>query len=80
MRSLLTLTALAFLAAHAVAADPVAADQFAGLQKVIRPSADEDRWATIGWHTSLWEARKVAAKEGKPIVLWEMDGHPLGCT
>ena len=20
-----------------------------------------------------------AAKEGKPILLWEMDGHPLGC-
>ncbi len=26
------------------------------------------------------QARKVAAKEGKPILLWEMDGHPLGCV
>src|SRR4051812_17076520 len=80
MRSLLALPALALLAAHLAAADPVAADRVAALQKLIRPSAGEDRWAAIPWHTSLWEARKVAAKEGKPILLWEMDGHPLGCT
>jgi hypothetical protein len=30
--------------------------------------------------TSLWEARQKAAAAGKPILLWEMDGHPLGCT
>jgi hypothetical protein len=30
--------------------------------------------------SSLWEARKRAAAEGKPILLWEMDGNPLGCT
>jgi hypothetical protein len=30
--------------------------------------------------SSLWEARRKAAAEGKPILLWEMDGHPLGCT
>ena len=26
------------------------------------------------------EARRLAAQKGKPILLWEMDGHPLGCT
>ena len=25
------------------------------------------------------DAITKAAKEGKPILLWEMDGHPLGC-
>jgi len=80
MRSLLSLFAVAVLAAHAGAADPIAADKLAELQKVIRPSSGEDKWASIPWHVSLWEARKEAAKQGKPILLWEMDGHPLGCT
>jgi hypothetical protein len=30
--------------------------------------------------TSLWEARKKAAAEGKPILLWVGDGNPLGWT
>ncbi len=51
-----------------------------GLMKEILPSEDELRWQKIAWKTDLWEARKVAAKEGKPIYLWEMDGHPLGCV
>jgi hypothetical protein len=46
---------------------------------MIRPSDGEDPFETIPWQTSLWEARTLAAKEGKPILLWEMDGHPLGC-
>ena len=36
--------------------------------------------ACLGDSGSLWQARERAAAEGKPILLWEMDGHPLGCT
>jgi hypothetical protein len=53
---------------------------FAEVQKLIKPSAKEDRWAEVPWLTSLTQARKEAAARGKPILLWEMDGHPLGCT
>jgi hypothetical protein len=49
------------------------------LRAVILPSMGEDPFATIPWETSLWTAREKAAKAGKPILLWEMDGHPLGC-
>jgi hypothetical protein len=62
------------------AAEPVPADRFAKVHALIKPQADEDRWAQIPWLTSLWEARRRAAAQGKPILLWEMDGHPLGCT
>jgi hypothetical protein len=62
------------------AAEPNADEQLDKLAALIKPDAGEDKWANIPWQTSLWEARKVAAKEGKPILLWEMDGHPLGCT
>lgn len=68
-----------------VAAGPVGdrgltPENFAEVQALIRPARGEDRWAQIPWRTSLWEARRTAAAEGKPILLWEMDGHPLGCT
>jgi len=62
----LTLFALGLIAAHAAAADPVTADQLADLQKVIRPSAGEDRWATIPWRIDLWEARKEAGRTANP--------------
>ena len=54
--------------------------RFAEVRKLIRPGDSEDKWATIPWLTSLTQARKEAAEHGKPILLWEMDGHPLGCT
>jgi len=50
------------------------------LKSQIRPSAEESAWQEIDWKTDLWEAREEAAKTGKPIYLWEMDGHPLGCV
>jgi hypothetical protein len=61
-------------------ADDTPSDRFRGVREAVRPADTEDRWATIPWRISLWEARQEAAKAGKPILLWEMDGHPLGCT
>jgi hypothetical protein len=46
----------------------------------ILPKVEETVWLQIGWRTDLWEARREAAKSKKPIYLWEMDGHPLGCV
>ncbi len=79
-RSILTLGLLAVLAGSARPAEPIAADQFKHLQALIKPQAGEDKWAQIPWLTSLWQARQQASMEGKPILLWEMDSHPLGCV
>lgn len=49
------------------------------VRKVVPPQPGEDLFDQIPWQTTIWEARQLAAKEGKPILLWEMDGHPLGC-
>ncbi|MBM3223441.1 MAG: hypothetical protein FJZ47_06545 [Candidatus Tectomicrobia bacterium] len=57
-----------------------AADALHILHTLIKPQHGEERWATISWKTDLTQARLQAAAEGKPILLWEMDGHPLGCT
>jgi hypothetical protein len=73
---------LAWLAAGttAPAAEPIRSDQFGKLQALIKPDQSEDAWTKIPWLTDLWQARKIAATQGKPILLWEMDGHPLGCV
>ena len=52
---------------------------FKSLHAEIVPAAEE-KWQTIPWKTDLLEARDLAAKESKPVFLWSMNGHPLGCT
>jgi hypothetical protein len=78
-RLLLFALATVPLVATASAAPPLTDADAAKLRKVIRPLDGEDPFATIPWETNLWEARTKAAAAGKPILLWEMDGHPLGC-
>ena len=55
-------------------------DNFEELHQLMQPGAEELKWREIPWHTNVWEARREAALAGKPVYLWEMDGHPLGCT
>ena len=78
--SALVLTAACLVSGWLLAAEPISPDQFARLHALVKPKASEAMWTEIPWLTSLWEARRQAAAEGKPILLWEMDGHPLGCT
>jgi hypothetical protein len=52
----------------------------AAVAAAVLPTPGESAWLEIPWETDLWEARRRAAAEGKPVFLWEMDGHPLGCT
>jgi len=53
--------------------------EFETLHRQLQPTGAE-AWRTIPWKTSMLDAQAVAAKEGKPIFIWAMDGHPLGCT
>ena len=71
---------VAGVGALAWGAERIDPGRFEQLHSLIKPKADEERWAAIPWMASLWQAREAAAKEGKPILLWEMDGHPLGCV
>ena len=68
------------LFAAGVTAEPLSPEQFDKLVSVIKPQKSETKWEQIPWLTDLTAARQRAAEQGKPIVLWEMDGHPLGCT
>jgi len=37
-------------------------------------------WRSIPWRPTLHEGAGDARKVGKPLLLWLMNGHPLGCT
>lgn len=85
LSSLLLCCALA-AAAVAVAQDepvpaPPAIDRarFDELQRVLRPDPAAP-WRTIPWRIDLLAAQREAVAADKPLFVWAMDGHPLGCT
>lgn len=87
MRLLPTLTAAVLLAAsslssvHAQEIDLVPdAENHADWVEFIHPSEDELAYEEIGWRTQFWPAVEEAKALGRPILLWTMNGHPLGCT
>jgi hypothetical protein len=55
-------------------------EQFQRLHAAVAPRGDGERWMEIPWETDLAAARERAAREKKPLLMWIMDGHPLGCT
>lgn len=55
------------------------AEEFQQLLQELRPDEDEP-WRTIPWKVDLLEAQQLAAQQQKPLFIWAMDGHPLGCT
>lgn len=56
------------------------AQTFAALRGLVLPSAEELAWKRHEWRASLWEGVIEAQELDKPILLWAMNGHPLGCT
>lgn len=50
------------------------------LREYILPGAEDLAWETIPWRPSLWEAVVEGDRSDRPILLWAMNGHPLGCT
>ena len=84
MRGLIVVAAAALALAPAAAQetrtrklDPADAGK---LRALIKPSENEARWDQIPWRTSLWDARMKAAAEGKPLLIWEANGNPIGIT
>ena len=69
------------LAACTLGAAPELNDQsFEQLAAAIRPQDAEVVFLKIGWHESFHAAVNEARQANRPILLWAMNGHPLGCT
>ncbi|HEX2033159.1 MAG TPA: hypothetical protein VHN78_16590 [Chloroflexota bacterium] len=61
-------------------AAPIDPGSFRETLAALKAAPGELKWASIPWQTDLWEARKLAAEQGKPIFMWAMNGNPLGCV
>lgn len=83
-RSLPTVLAIFTLPVAALgqesSAKPIPPERFTELHQLIKPQPGEAGWETVQWMPSndIWAARRKAAEEGKPILLWYMAGEPLG--
>ncbi len=44
------------------------------------PTEQDLAWNRIPWRTSFQEGLLEAGEKQKPMLLWAMNGHPLGCT
>jgi hypothetical protein len=52
--------------------------QFGKFHALLRPKAKEMRFGQVPWMFDLWEARKKAAAEGKPLLILGAAGNPCG--
>ena len=53
---------------------------FATWRDQILATESELLWEKLPWLTTYHEGLEKAAAKGKPLLLWVMNGHPLGCT
>ncbi len=44
------------------------------------PAKSETKFEDIEWYSSLWAGIVKGQDLDKPVLLWCMNGHPLGCT
>ena len=49
------------------------------VQEVL-PKPGEEAYRKVAWRLDLGKAREEAQRAGKPLVVFLMDGHPLGGT
>ncbi|MDF1838227.1 MAG: hypothetical protein P1V35_10185 [Planctomycetota bacterium] len=61
-------------------AEKLTAENFEGTLARILPEESELRWKDVDWRVALADGIRDARVEGKPILLWAMNGHPLGCV
>jgi hypothetical protein len=55
-------------------------ESFERWAEYIRPDETEACWNDVHWRQSFREGVKDSQIEGKPILLWAMNGHPMGCV
>lgn len=48
--------------------------------RAVMPTVAENRYLAVAWRTDLTAARREAQEQRKPVFLWIMNGHPLGCV
>jgi len=78
-RYLRCVLAVVMLSSPVLTAAELSEADFLVLHSQLQPPRNEP-WRTIPWKITLIDAQRIAIEEKKPIFIWAMDGHPLGCT
>jgi len=52
----------------------VSAADFDRLHALIKPQREESRWMEVDWQPRVWEARRLAAAQGKPLFFMAGSG------
>jgi hypothetical protein len=47
---------------------------------LMEPAPTSRAWQDIPWQVSFHDGLAAAADAQRPLLLWLMNGHPLGCT
>jgi len=66
--------------ASRVAPPHVARQDLAAWRAHLLPTEEELAYERIPWIPSFAEGLARASQEGRPLLFWAMNGHPLGCT
>lgn len=69
-----------FLLPAAVGAQDLTRKNYERVLDHVQPDRSECRWEVIPWRPTFFEAVVEAHAKDRPILLWAMNGHPLGCT
>ena len=56
------------------------AQDFDAVAKRVLPETSEQVWQALEWQPTLWDGVIAAHTAKKPVLLWTMNGHPLGHT
>jgi len=55
-------------------------DNFLEWKNYISPTHSELKFLEIPWLSTFEQGILAGDKQSKPVLLWTMNGHPLGCT
>lgn len=78
LRAVILFAAFGAVAGVTAAAERLTESEFRALHAELQQQ--DAPWRSVPWNISLLDAQNQAAESGKPLFIWAMDGHPLGCT
>ncbi len=55
-------------------------DDLDRLRDQVVATRQELKWRDVAWLPTLGEGLRRARKDDRPVLLYAMNGHPLGCT
>ncbi len=68
------------LLAAVCVAQPTLGEQWCAVRDAVLPGDSDAGWRAIRWHETMTEGLLEGQRTQRPVLLWAMNGHPLGCT